>query len=44
MGLEVVLIDTDRHLIAIKGAVPGATGGDVIIRAAAKVEERRHGT
>ena len=37
MGLEVVQIDTERHLIAIKGAVPGATGGDVIIRAAAKV-------
>jgi large subunit ribosomal protein L3 len=36
MGLEVVQIDTERHLIAIKGAVPGATGGDVIIRAAAK--------
>ena len=36
MNLEVVQIDTERHLIAVKGAVPGATGGDVIIRAAAK--------
>jgi large subunit ribosomal protein L3 len=36
MNLEVVQIDTERGLIAIKGAVPGATGGDVIIRAAAK--------
>jgi len=36
MNLEVVQIDTERHLIAIKGAVPGSTGGDVIIRAAAK--------
>lgn len=36
MNLEVVQIDAERHLIAIKGAVPGATGGDVIIRAAAK--------
>jgi large subunit ribosomal protein L3 len=36
MNLEVVQIDTDRHLIAVKGAVPGSTGGDVIIRAAAK--------
>lgn len=35
-GLEVVKIDTERHLIAVKGAVPGATGGDVIIRATAK--------
>jgi large subunit ribosomal protein L3 len=31
-GLEVVKIDAERHLIAVKGAVPGATGGDVIIR------------
>jgi large subunit ribosomal protein L3 len=36
MNLEVVQIDTERNLIAIKGAVPGATGGDVVIRAAAK--------
>jgi len=36
VNLEVVQIDTERGLIAIKGAVPGATGGDVIIRAAAK--------
>ncbi|MGH8211623.1 MAG: 50S ribosomal protein L3, partial [Rhodanobacteraceae bacterium] len=26
----------ERHLIAVKGAVPGATGGDVIVRPAAK--------
>jgi LSU ribosomal protein L3P len=30
-GLEVVKVDAERHLIAIKGAVPGATGGDVVI-------------
>lgn len=35
-GLEVVKVDTERHLIAVKGAVPGATGGNVIIRATAK--------
>lgn len=35
-NLEVVKIDADRHLIAIKGAVPGAKGGLVIIRDAAK--------
>ncbi len=35
-GLEVVKIDAERHLIAVKGAVPGATGGDVIIRATSK--------
>jgi len=36
MNLEVVKIDTERHLIAIKGAVPGAPGGNVIIRPAVK--------
>lgn len=36
MNLEVVKIDSERHLIAIKGAVPGAPGGNVIIRPAAK--------
>lgn len=35
-GLEVVRVDAERNLIAIKGAVPGATGGDVIIRATSK--------
>ncbi|MDA3914523.1 50S ribosomal protein L3 [Oleiagrimonas sp.] len=35
-GLEVVKVDTERHLIAVKGAVPGATGGSVIIRATTK--------
>lgn len=35
-NLEVVKVDAERHLIAVKGAVPGATGGDVIIRPAAK--------
>lgn len=35
-NLEVVRIDAERNLIAIKGAVPGAKGGLVIIRNAAK--------
>jgi len=35
-GLEVVRVDAARHLIAVKGAVPGATGGDVIIRPTTK--------
>lgn len=35
-NLEVVRIDSERNLIAIKGAVPGAKGGLVIIRDAAK--------
>jgi large subunit ribosomal protein L3 len=36
MNLEVVSIDVERHLIAVKGAVPGAPGGDVVVRPAAK--------
>ena len=36
MNLEVVKIDAERHLIAIKGSVPGAQGGNVIIRPAVK--------
>ena len=35
--LEVVKVDVERGLIAIKGAVPGAPGGDVIVRPSSKV-------
>ncbi len=35
-NLEVMRIDAERNLIAIKGAVPGAKGALVIIRTAAK--------
>lgn len=35
-NLEVIKIDAERGLIAIKGSVPGAPGGDVIVRPAAK--------
>lgn len=35
-GLEVVKIDLENNLILIKGAVPGATGADVIISPAVK--------
>jgi large subunit ribosomal protein L3 len=36
--LEVVRVDTERNLLLIKGAVPGAPGGDVIVRPAVKVK------
>jgi large subunit ribosomal protein L3 len=36
MNLEVVKIDSEKHLIAVKGSVPGAPGGNVIIRPASK--------
>jgi large subunit ribosomal protein L3 len=35
-NLEIVKVDAERGLIAIKGAVPGAPGGNVIIRPAVK--------
>lgn len=31
-NLEVIKVDVERGLIAIRGAVPGAPGGDVIVR------------
>ena len=34
--LQVVKVDAERGLIAIKGAVPGAPGGDVIVRPSSK--------
>ncbi len=36
-NLAVVRVDAERNILLIKGAVPGATGGDVIIRPAVKV-------
>jgi len=36
MNLQVVKIDSEKHLIAVRGSVPGAPGGNVIIRPAAK--------
>ena len=35
-NLDVVRVDTERNLILVKGAVPGATGGTLIVRPAAK--------
>lgn len=35
-NLEVVRVDTDRNLLLVKGGVPGATGGRLIVTAAAK--------
>ena len=35
-NLEIVRIDSERNILLIKGAVPGAPGGDVIVRFAEK--------
>ncbi len=36
LNLEVVRVDGERNLILVKGAVPGAAGGDLIVRPAVK--------
>lgn len=36
-SLEIVRIDAERNLLLVKGAVPGAAGGDVIVKSAVKV-------
>lgn len=35
-SLEIVRVDAERNLLLIKGAVPGATGADVVIKPAVK--------
>lgn len=35
-NLSIVRVDAERNILLIKGSVPGATGGDVIIRPAVK--------
>ncbi|WP_096087496.1 50S ribosomal protein L3 [Agaribacterium haliotis] len=37
-NLEVVRVDAERGLLLVKGAVPGAPGGDVIVRPAVKLK------
>lgn len=35
-GLEVISVDAEKGLLVIKGAIPGANGGDVIVRPSIK--------
>lgn len=39
-NLEVVRVDADRNLLLIKGAVPGAKGGSVVITPSVKVKTK----
>jgi len=39
-SLEVVRVDVERNLLLVKGAVPGAPGGDVIVRPAVKMRNK----
>ncbi|MBQ4511317.1 MAG: 50S ribosomal protein L3, partial [Clostridia bacterium] len=36
LNLEVIKVDAEKNLIAIKGAIPGARGGIVVIRDSVK--------
>lgn len=37
-SLEIVRVDADNNLILVKGAVPGATGSDIIVKPAVKAK------
>jgi len=37
-GLKVILVDPERNLLIVRGAVPGANGGLVLIRQARKTK------
>lgn len=37
-NLEIVRVDAEKNLLLVKGAIPGATGGDVIVRPAVKAK------
>jgi large subunit ribosomal protein L3 len=39
-NLEVVRVDTDKNLLLIKGAVPGHSGGKVLVRPAVKAKNK----
>lgn len=39
-NIEVVRVDPDRNLLLVKGAVPGARGGDVVITPAMKLKNK----
>jgi len=38
-NLEVVIVDPDRNLLAVKGAIPGAKNGLVMVKAARKTKK-----
>jgi large subunit ribosomal protein L3 len=39
-NLEIVRVDAERNLLLIKGAVPGARGGDVVVRPAVRAKRK----
>jgi large subunit ribosomal protein L3 len=41
--LQIVRIDTERNLLMIKGAIPGAKGGDVFVKPTVKKRKSEQG-
>jgi large subunit ribosomal protein L3 len=39
-NLEVVRVDAERNLLLVRGSVPGATNGLLLVRRAIKVQQR----
>jgi large subunit ribosomal protein L3 len=39
-GLEVVRVDAERNLLLVRGAVPGAAGGDLVVVPSVKVKSK----
>lgn len=42
-NLEVMVVDPERNLLAVKGSVPGANGGLVIVKASVKARSANNG-
>ena len=42
-SLEIIRVDMENNLLLIKGALPGATGSDVIVRPAVKTKSKAKG-
>ena len=36
LNLEIIKIDAERHLLLVKGAVPGSKNGDVVVKPSVK--------
>jgi large subunit ribosomal protein L3 len=40
LNLEVVIVDPEKNLLAVRGSIPGAQGGIVMIRPSVKAKKR----
>jgi large subunit ribosomal protein L3 len=39
-NLEIIRVDIERNLLLIKGAIPGAKGGKVVVKPSVKVKSK----